>query len=143
MEALERCNRPIVYREYFHDHAGFFGETAYMAGSMDTNRYLANLKEERSSAALYRVMAEHENNPKIAEVYLKLAETEDAHAESWAKRLQEAGAAVPMYRPSLRTRVLMRLVRHFGVSVIVPTLARIAGTLWGRGHFGDVVSNRS
>jgi rubrerythrin len=99
---------------------------------MDTNRYLANLKEERSSAALYRVMTEHENNPKIAEVYLKLAETEDAHAESWAKRLQEAGAAVPMYRPSLRTRVLMRLVRHFGVSVIVPTLARIAGTPWGR-----------
>jgi len=96
-----------------------------MVESMDTNRYLANLKEERGSAALYRVMAEHEHNPKIAEVYLKLADTEDAHAESWAKRLQEAGADVPRYRPSLRTRVLMRLVRHFGVNVIVPALSRI------------------
>jgi rubrerythrin len=84
---------------------------------MDTNRYLANLKEERSSAALYRVMAEHEKNSKIAEVYRKLAETEDAHAEAWAKRLRDAGADVPMYRPSLRTRVLMRLVRYFGVNV--------------------------
>jgi VIT1/CCC1 family predicted Fe2+/Mn2+ transporter len=96
-----------------------------MAESMDTNRYLANLKEERSSAALYRVMAEHEKNSKIAEVYLKLAETEDAHAEGWAKRLHEAGADVPMYRPSLRTRVLIWLVRYFGVNVIVPTLSRM------------------
>ena len=99
MEAHERCNQPIVYREYFHDHAGCFGEIAYMAGPMDTNRYLANLKDERDSASLYRVMAEHEYNQKIAEVYLKLAETEDAHAGSWAKRLQEAGADVPTYRP--------------------------------------------
>jgi vacuolar iron transporter family protein len=96
-----------------------------MVGSMDTNRYLANLKEERSSAALYRVMAEHEKNSKIAEVYLKLAETEEIHAESWAKRLQDAGAGVPRYRPSLRTRLLMLLVRYFGVNVIVPTLSRI------------------
>lgn len=92
---------------------------------MDTNRYLANLNEERSSAALYRVMAEHEKNSKIAEVYQKLAETEDAHAEGWAKRLREAGTDVPMYRPSLRTRVLTWLVRYFGVNVIVPTLSKI------------------
>jgi VIT1/CCC1 family predicted Fe2+/Mn2+ transporter len=92
---------------------------------MDTNRYLANLKDERSSAALYRVMAEREKNSKIAEVYLKLAETEDAHAEGWAKRLHEAGADVPTYRPSLRARVLIWLVRYFGVNVIIPTLSRI------------------
>ncbi len=94
---------------------------------MDNNRYLANLKEERSSAALYRVMAEHEKNSKIAEVYMKLAKTEEMHAESWAKKLQENGADVPMYRPSLRTRVLMWLVRYFGVNVVVPTLSKMEG----------------
>jgi len=98
-----------------------------MAKSMDNNRYLANLKEERSSAALYRVMAEHEKNSKIAEVYMKLAKTEEMHDESWAKKLQENGADVPMYRPSLRTRVLMWLVRYFGVNVVVPTLSKMEG----------------
>ena len=96
-----------------------------MAKSIDINRFLVNLKEERSSAALYRVMAEREKNSKIAEIYSKLAETEAMHAESWAKRLFEAGVDVPIYRPSLRTRVLMWLVQYFGVNVIVPTLSRL------------------
>jgi VIT1/CCC1 family predicted Fe2+/Mn2+ transporter len=96
-----------------------------MADRKDINRYLANLNDERSSAALYQVMAENEKNSQIAEVYRRLAKTEDAHAEAWAKRLVEAGADVPMYRPSLRTRVLVWLVRRFGVNVVVPTLSKL------------------
>src|SRR5512136_1342154 len=96
-----------------------------MADQKDINRYLANLNDERSSSALYRVMAKHERNPQIAEVYRRLAETEDTHAEAWAKRLVEAGADVPMYLPSLRTRVLIWLVRRFGVNVVVPTLSKL------------------
>ncbi|HSB33762.1 MAG TPA: VIT1/CCC1 family protein [Nitrospirota bacterium] len=97
---------------------------ALPAESQDIKRYLANWKEECESAALYRIMADHERNRKIAEVYRKLAETEEAHAENWAKRLREAGGDVPRYRPSLRTRVLMRLIRHFGVTAVVPALSR-------------------
>jgi len=96
-----------------------------MVKSIDINRYRANLKEERSSAQLYRVMAEHEKNSKIAEVYLRLAATEDKHAKGWEKKLREAGTDVPIYHPSLRTRVLMWLVRYFGVNVVVPTLSRM------------------
>jgi vacuolar iron transporter family protein len=96
-----------------------------MADPKDVNRYLANLKDERSSAALYRVMSEHEKNEQIAEIYLRLAETEDAHAEAWTKRLTDAGVVVPTFRPSARTRMLMWLARSFGVDVVVPTLSKM------------------
>jgi len=93
-----------------------------MTDRKDIKRYLANLNDERNSAALYRVMAEHENNPQISGVYLRLAETEDAHAQTWAGRLAEAGADVPLFRPSLRSRVLMWLVGRFGVNIVLPGL---------------------
>ncbi len=96
-----------------------------MKKSIDINRYLANFEEERNSAELYRLMAKNEQNQKISEVYLKLAGTEDIHAEGWAKRLREAGVDVPFYRPSLRTRMLKWLVRYFGTNAIVPTLSSI------------------
>lgn len=93
-----------------------------MAASQDTDRYLANWEEELNSAALYRAMAEHDANPKIAEVYRKLAETEDAHAEAWRRRLLEAGLEPPVFRPSLRTRALIWLMRRFGAGIALPAL---------------------
>jgi VIT1/CCC1 family predicted Fe2+/Mn2+ transporter len=94
-----------------------------MTDRKDIDRYSANWHEERSSATLYRVMAEHEKNPQIAEVYRKLAKTEDGHAASWEQRLKEAGI-VPRFRESFRTRVLIWLVRRFGVTAVVPTLSK-------------------
>jgi VIT1/CCC1 family predicted Fe2+/Mn2+ transporter len=94
-----------------------------MARSQDTDRYLANLKDERNSAALYRAMAALEKNPKIAEVYRKLAETEDAHAETWRRRLLEAGMDPPAFRLSLRTRALIWLMRRFGSDIVIPALS--------------------
>ena len=95
-----------------------------MTDSKDIDRYLANWTDEQSSAALYRVMAEHEKNPQIAEVYRKLAQTEDGHAESWEKKLSDAGIAVPQFRQSIRTRILIWLVQRFGVTTVVPTLMK-------------------
>ncbi len=94
-----------------------------MAGSKDSKRYLANLADERSSAVLYRVMAEYEENAQIAEVYRKLAETEDAHAAVWAQKLTEAGIDVPVPRIPMRTRVLIWLIRRFGVNMVLPSLS--------------------
>ena len=96
-----------------------------MASNEDIHRYLANLQDECNSAALYRVMAEHEKDAQIAEIYLRLAETEDVHAGTWKKRLSDAGIDVPPYRPSMRTRILMWLIRRFGVDVVVPTLSKM------------------
>ncbi|WP_336359645.1 VIT1/CCC1 family protein [Haladaptatus sp. ZSTT2] len=88
----------------------------------DTARYQANWQDEIDSASLYRTLAETESQPQLAEVYLKLAETETKHAEFWADRLREAGGTLPDARPSWRARTLSWLARRFGAQTILPTL---------------------
>ena len=46
--------------------------------------------DERNSATLYRALAEVEKNPKIAEVYRRLATTEEGHAATWEEKLKAA-----------------------------------------------------
>jgi vacuolar iron transporter family protein len=96
-----------------------------MSDRKEIRRYLTNLDEERNAASLYRAMAESEKNPKLAEVYRKLAVTEDAHAELWASRLRDAGAAVPPFRTSLRTRIYLWATRRFGTRAVASSLASI------------------
>lgn len=95
----------------------------HMKTSIEIKRYLANLDDELNSAALYRAIAETEKDPGIAEVYRRLALTEEGHAESWAERLRAGGAEAPVFHPSWRTRTLVWLARRFGVGFILPTLS--------------------
>jgi VIT1/CCC1 family predicted Fe2+/Mn2+ transporter len=96
-----------------------------MTDSKDIKRFLANLDDERNSAALYRAIAEREKDARLADVYRRLAETEETHAEAWAKRLRDAGAEAPEFRPSFRTRALIWLARRFGVDTVLPTLSSL------------------
>jgi VIT1/CCC1 family predicted Fe2+/Mn2+ transporter len=88
----------------------------------ELDQYRASLQDEIDAAALYDAVAEKEQNPKIGEVYRRMAATERSHAESFAKRLREAGAKVPPFRTSWRTRVLIWLARRFGTQVVLPTM---------------------
>jgi VIT1/CCC1 family predicted Fe2+/Mn2+ transporter len=99
-----------------------FGGTS-MDPQQDLARYRANLEDERNSAALYGILAENEKDPRLAEVYRRLAATEDKHAAEWAGRLVAAGAPAAAFSPSWRTRVLAWLARRFGPELIIPTLA--------------------
>jgi len=94
-----------------------------MADKKDIKRYRANFEEERNSAALYRALAAYEKNAQLADVYRRLAETEEKHADTWALRLRDAGEDVPEFRSSLRTRVLAWLARRFGVDAVLPALS--------------------
>ncbi len=94
-----------------------------MTDRKDLKRYLENYLDERNSAMLYRALSDHEKNTRLADVYRRLAETEESHAESWAKRLRDAGAGVPEFSPSFRTRVLIGLARRFGVDTVLPALS--------------------
>jgi VIT1/CCC1 family predicted Fe2+/Mn2+ transporter len=96
-----------------------------MATRQDIRRYRANLLDELNSAALYRVLAANEKKPDIAEIYRRLADTEQEHAMSWAARLEGEGAKVPSFHPSWRTRVLSWLAGRFGVESVLPTLAAV------------------
>jgi VIT1/CCC1 family predicted Fe2+/Mn2+ transporter len=87
-----------------------------------TKQYLENLSDERNSAALYGTLAEIEKNPKIAEVYRRLAATEEAHAATWAEKLTAANAAVPPVKIGWRTRTLMWAARRFGPNAVLPSM---------------------
>ena len=90
--------------------------------SSDRSRYLANIRAEVDSAALYDVLADVESDPALAEVYRRLAATERAHADLWEARLRDAGELVPRRRPSRRARTLAWLARRFGPSFVLPTV---------------------
>lgn len=88
----------------------------------DVARWLANLRDERDSAALYRRLADAEGDEALASVYLRLAEVEERHAEFWAQRLRDAGREVPPHRIGWRTRALAWLARRVGTGFVVPTI---------------------
>lgn len=85
-------------------------------------RYLENWKGEQDGAALYDAVASCESNPKLAEVYRRLAATERHHAEVWEEKLRVAGVTTPKFRPSTRTRILTWLARRGGARFVLPSI---------------------
>ena len=86
------------------------------------SRYTANIQGEVDSAALYRVLAEAEPNPQLAQIYGKLAAVEEEHAAFWAEQLRKIGRRAPSLRPSFRSKVLAWLARRFGPGIVLPTI---------------------
>lgn len=96
-----------------------------MSRTQDTKRYLQNLSAERNAVLLYDRMAAAEANASLATLYRRLAESERQHVRFWEDKLREAGAPVPPFRPTWRTRVLVALAGRFGAGFILPTIAGI------------------
>jgi len=88
----------------------------------DASRYRANLQGEIDGVSLYRSLAAAERDPRLAEVYRKLASVEEAHAEFWRAQLRRLGVPLPTLRPDLRARALGWLARKFGPAFVLPTL---------------------
>ncbi|HEY7863552.1 MAG TPA: VIT1/CCC1 family protein [Thermoanaerobaculia bacterium] len=93
----------------------------------DSARYLANLRKEIDGVAVYTTLSENEKDPKIAEVFRRLAAAEQRHADVWARKLRDAGKPVPPLSPSARTRMLLWLARRFGARTVLHTV--VAGEL--------------
>jgi VIT1/CCC1 family predicted Fe2+/Mn2+ transporter len=93
-----------------------------MALPPDVARYLENWQDEIESAFLYRALAKVELKPSLAEVYRKLAATEETHARFWEEKLLGAGYPIPRRRPGWRTRSLALLANWFGPQFILPTV---------------------
>jgi VIT1/CCC1 family predicted Fe2+/Mn2+ transporter len=85
-------------------------------------RYTANLQGEIDGAALYRTLSQTEKDPKLSQIYGRLAAVEEAHAEFWKRRIEALGRRVPQLYPGLRTRALAWLARRFGPSFVLPTV---------------------
>lgn len=105
-----------------------------MTGKDDRKRYTANLQGEVDGAAVYKALADSEENPQLAGLYQRLAAIEDAHAEFWRGQLDRIGGRTNL-TPSARARALSWLARRFGPSFVAPTVA--AGEARGQGMYDD------
>ena len=73
----------------------------------DARSCLRNLRVERDNAALYARLAAVASDPRLAQVYQRIAEGERANAAFWESRLGALGVAVPAPHPRVRVRVLV------------------------------------
>ena len=93
-----------------------------MPESSQEARYRANLQGEVDGAHLYRTLAEVEPNPRIAEIYCRLAAVEDGHAQLWKKQIEVLGKPATEPRVSWRTSALAFLARRFGPGFVLPVI---------------------
>ena len=94
-----------------------------MSDSEDVKQYFANRQKEIDGAALYRVLAETEKQPQMAEVYGKLAASEDKHATTWEKKLTKLNVPIPPRKPTWRASTMIWLAKRFGPQFVLPTIA--------------------
>lgn len=83
------------------------------------DRALEGYAPEKESSFLYGVLAEVERGTPREELFRKLADAAEEQAEVWATHLSR----IPEVSPSLRARLVARLVRRFGVPALRPALA--------------------
>ena len=94
-----------------------------MADQNDINRFRQNRQKEIDGAALYLALAEAESNPQMAEIYRRLAASEEKHALVWGEKLEAAGEDISRRIPSWRARVLVTLAKQFGARFVLPTIS--------------------
>lgn len=82
-----------------------------------------NLYDELNGSFLYEALAQSEKDPRLAEIYRRMAAVERKHAEVWKKKLINMGVTPPGYKPDWRTRTLAWVAKHFGPSAVLPTIA--------------------
>lgn len=73
-----------------------------------------SLHGELSAAYLYRVIAEHEREPRKQRLFTELARDAEKQAAIWERKLRSTGRTPPVFSPDHRTRLVGALVRVFG-----------------------------
>jgi VIT1/CCC1 family predicted Fe2+/Mn2+ transporter/rubrerythrin len=81
-------------------------------------------KKEIASQRIYRALVEREPDETRRKVLQKLAETEAGHAERWAARLKELGAALPSDRESLGARLWRWVLVQSGTDNALKSIER-------------------
>ena len=104
------------------DHAGAAG-SAGADSALAHERQRQHWRQEMDSAALFEGLAEIERHPRRDRAYRRLAEVERRHAALFAAEWARAGVPLPPFRPSARTRWLLRLARVFGTAAVLPRIA--------------------
>jgi VIT1/CCC1 family predicted Fe2+/Mn2+ transporter len=96
--------------------------TGTAADPADIARWRRNLQGEVDGVAVYRGMAVGTDDPRLRDLYQRLAQTEDRHAQTWREQLAAAGISHAL-RPSWRARTLAAIARRFGPGLVASTMA--------------------
>jgi VIT1/CCC1 family predicted Fe2+/Mn2+ transporter len=88
----------------------------------DVARWRRNLQGEVDGALIYRAMAANAGDERLADLYRRMAASEERHAKLWSDRLRSA-AARDAVGPSTRGRILAFVARRFGASMVAPMIA--------------------
>jgi vacuolar iron transporter family protein len=99
-----------------------------MAARQDVARYQEHWRRELDSAALYRLLAEGEKQPDLAEVYRCLAAVEERHAQFWGDKIRALGSPLPRPRLTWKGSLRCWLARRVGHAMVLPMLADIEET---------------
>jgi rubrerythrin len=99
------------------------------AMSAETAQSLENLRLERDAILLYDALARIEKDPNRASAFERIAANERRHADIWARKLEERGAAVPPApsRPRFRVAVIVFLARLFGTKAVSDLVTALEG----------------
>ena len=94
-----------------------------MAIKSDIERYRTNYLAEQDGSELYQSLSKTERDPHLAELYRRMAETEQRHASIWADYLHKAGEPVPTHTSGWRIRMIIWLAKRFGVNSVLPMVS--------------------
>ena len=94
-----------------------------MAVKSDIERYRTNYLDEQDGSELYQSLAKTDRDPHLAELYRRMAETEQRHASIWADYLRKAGEPVPTYTTGWRIRMITWLAKRSGVNSVLPMVS--------------------
>jgi VIT1/CCC1 family predicted Fe2+/Mn2+ transporter len=82
--------------------------------------WLENLRDERDGVALYRGLAEVDQDRERAREFAALADAEERHVAIWRRKLEKAGVTLPPERPTSRVRFLLWMAGRFGIRSVLP-----------------------
>jgi VIT1/CCC1 family predicted Fe2+/Mn2+ transporter len=95
---------------------------------IDAAHSLENLKLERDAISLYDGLAKVEKDPRRAEAFRLIASNERRHADVWASKLRDLGAAVPdTGGPRFRIRAILLIARLFGTHSVRDMVMELEG----------------
>ena len=88
----------------------------------EAQRYIGFVNDELNGVMLYHALAANEKNPKLAEVYRRMATVEQHHADEWLRRLHAEGVQVSPFKPAFRTHLLSWMAKRLGVNFVLPSV---------------------
>ncbi|MEI8095663.1 MAG: VIT1/CCC1 transporter family protein [Spirochaetales bacterium] len=91
----------------------------------EIRRFRENWQAESEAVYLYRRLKDNEDNPKLKEVYEKLAVNEEKHVAIWAGKLASLGVPLKLFRPRFKPQFLALLAGTLGAGSVIPLIASI------------------